>query len=256
MGLAESENGGQDKWLMPCTRTHASHSVPVFGGFYTPIPPLHTCKSHTGLLICTSGLIVDVIVAIVHKEPERRSSRRFGMIPFKIFGPLRTLEEQEDRDFCLQSFCMWTWGVWGSEITGWVTLTYSGYLTWASGVSKPAPQKEIVGGSLPSAYISYLWNWYFWVLGGLIAVRRKLQEESSVPTQGQQGCERCLSVCGFRLLAAWHISSFTDLNSRFLQSLQVIHRRPTPLWRWKCRKCQTTWCLFTCKFTIYQSFTL
>lgn len=184
MGIAESEHrtGGQDKWLMPCTRTHASHSVPVFGGFYTPIPPLHTCKSHTGLLICTSGLIVYMIPAIVHKEPERRSSRRFGMIPFKIFGPLWALEEQENRDFCLQSFCMWTWGVglqpqpasssggmWRSEITGWVTLAYPGYLTWASGVSKPASLKRQWGALclLPTLAVSEIGIFGSWVASSL-----------------------------------------------------------------------------------------
>lgn len=159
-------------------------------GFYTPvpIPPLQKCKSHTGLLTHTSALIVAMILAIVCKEPEKRSSSRFGMIPLKksdFLDPGRAWKQRFLSPAILYvnvrrggglppppasssgGVKEWNWGLGHT--------TYPGCLTWASGPLKPGPQKR---SSLPSAYTSCLWNWDFWVLGSLLIVVRELQRAS------------------------------------------------------------------------------
>lgn len=175
-----------------------------------PITSLHKCKSHTvhqWINSCYYSCNCPQDQRWNHDkirggvEPERRSSSRFRAVPSKDilhFGPWKSRKEQ---GFCLQPFCMWTCEevlVYPSCLPvllkgheGMQLQVGSHHIPWLPDLSiwaiRTWQPKRRVRGSLPTACVSCIWNWYSWVLASLLFVVKKLQRASCLPTQGQHG---------------------------------------------------------------------
>lgn len=181
-----------------------------------PVTSLHKCKSHTvhqWINSCYYSCNCPQDQRWYHDkiiggaEPERRSSSRFRVSgSLQRYLTLWTLKKQE-RTGILSAALLYVnmWGGVGlpplpasaSEGTQGMQLQVGLHhipwlpdlSTWAIRTWQP---KRRVRGSLPTACVSCLWNWYSWVLGSLLFVVKKLQRASCLPTQGQHGLWKTL----------------------------------------------------------------
>ena len=228
--------------LIPCTRTHASHSVLYLRNFthQCPITSLHKCVSHTVhqwvnscylSCNCPQGQRWNNDKIRGRVEPERRNSSRFGVVPFEISYTLDPESAGKSRDSVCSPFicecarrCGFTPSacqlLWRSPEGHKVMQLQVGShpIPWLPDLSiwdiKTWQPKRRAREFLPTACVTCLWNLYSRVLGSLLVVVKKQERASCSPTH--------LHVCSFRHCAAWYSSSFTDLNSPFCSRFRAF----------------------------------